>query len=298
MCAVPVHHLYRHLIRAAYASTRFSRTRTRSIRQLLRADAEAANRAPDSDSTTYAQRTMSLLLLASLSRQPMEGPDMPSRPHTDSLAAHLSQRIVRNLASLSYHHLSPHTQMQPLHRRAGGSSSNTNKKPGSSVLDALLSSADEWDAGDEEARPAGLRLDALTVAPKPVRGPVQYRHIYWDGQHTDKHVRAASDAGSAHGTLSELQDRLDRLREQHVQLVHEFGAKHARAQAVHDKYVQLRGTVKSLRRAEEQRSTQERLMQCPADMLCEVIDAAAATESLWLGRARWAMWRRGEFLPP
>ena len=250
MCAVPAHHLYRHLIRAAYASTRFSRTRTRSIRQLLRADAEAANRAPDSDSTTYA------------------------------------------------HHLSPHTQMQPLHRRAGGSSSNTNKKPGSSVLDALLSSADEWDAGDEEARPAGLRLDALTVAPKPVRGPVQYRHIYWDGQHTDKHVRAASDAGSAHGTLSELQDRLDRLREQHVQLVHEFGAKHARAQAVHDKYVQLRGTVKSLRRAEEQRSTQERLMQCPADMLCEVIDAAAATESLWLGRARWAMWRRGEFLPP
>ncbi|WFD20949.1 Coronin-like protein crn1 [Malassezia caprae] len=295
---VPVRHLYRHLIRAAYASTRFSRTRARSIRQLLRADAQAATHVPASDWMTHAQRTMSLLLLASLSRQPIEGPDMPSRPYTESLAAHLSQRIVRNLASLSYHHLSPHTQMQPLYRRAGGSSSNTNKRPGSAVLDALLSSADEQDAATEQARPAGLRLDTLTVMPKPLRGPVQYRHTYWDGQHTDKHVRAASDAGSGHGALHELQDRLDRLREQHVKLVHELGAKHARVKAVHDKYVQLRGTVKSLRRAEEQRSTQERLRQCPADMLCEVIDAAAATESLWLGRARWAMWRRGEFLPP
>ncbi|WFD24626.1 Coronin-like protein crn1 [Malassezia equina] len=161
-----------------------------NIRQLLRADAEAAKSAPESDAMTYAQRTMSLLLLASLSRQPLEGPDMPSKPYTHSLAANLSQRIVRNLASLSYHHLSPHTQMQPLHRRAGGSSSNTNKKPGSAVLDALLSHADELETRDDQARPAGLRLDALTVTPKPVRGPVQYRHTYWDGQHTDKHVPA------------------------------------------------------------------------------------------------------------
>lgn len=223
---------------------------------------------------------------------------MPSKPYTHSLAANLSQRIVRNLASLSYHHLSPHTQMQPLHRRAGGSSSNTNKKPGSAVLNALLSHAEELETQDEQARPAGLRLDALSVTPKPVRGPVQYRHTYWDGQHTDKHVRAASDAGSAQGTLQELQDRLDQLREQHTKLVHELGAKHARVQTVHEKYVQLRGTVKSLRRAEEQRVTQERLRQCPADMLCDVVDAAAATESLWLGRARWELWRRGAFLPP
>ncbi|WFD28662.1 hypothetical protein MNAN1_003675 [Malassezia nana] len=230
--SVPLLHAYRHLIRSAYASTRFSRTRTRSIRQLLRADAEAAMQKAHI-TADEAQRTMSLLVLASLSRQPLEGPDMPSRPFSDSLAAHLAQRIVRNLASLSYHHLSPHTQMQPLHRRTGGSSSNTNKKPGSAMLDALLSKADEpYD--NEQTPPAGLRLEALTVTPKPVRGPVQYRHTYWDGQQTDKHVRAAGHAGSAHGTLHELQERLDELRAQHSQLVQELGAKHARARAVHD----------------------------------------------------------------
>ena len=59
---------YRHLLRAALPAVRHSRTAARSVRQLLRADAEQAMHVPAAAWQPYAERTMALFVLTSLSR--------------------------------------------------------------------------------------------------------------------------------------------------------------------------------------------------------------------------------------
>lgn len=132
----------------------------------------------------------------------------------------------------------------------------------------------------------------LRVAPKPVRGPLHHRPLYWDGQRPEKHMRDAST------TTSELQERLTQLGQEWEQLSQSLGAEHKHAQAVRHKYIHLRGTLKTMRRAAEQQREQDTLRQCPVDMLHDVVSAAADSETLWLGTPRWTRWRRGEFLPP
>ena len=163
-------HVYRHLLRAARASVHFKRPAARSIRQLLRADVEAAMRisADTRDQELYAERTMGLLVLSALDRKQKstkkdkQGEGAQLCCFKTSHASILAKQVIRNLSSLSYHHLSPNTQMQPHSRRAGGSSSDTNIKP-SIVNDALNTDFGmDADAVAHET-PAALRLDMLMV---------------------------------------------------------------------------------------------------------------------------------------
>ena len=299
-------HVYRHLLRAARASVHFKRPAARSIRQLLRADVEAAMRisADTRDQELYAERTMGLLVLSALDRKQKstkkdkQGEGAPLCCFKTSHASFLAKQVIRNLSSLAYHHLSPNTQMQPHSRRAGGSSSDTNIKP-SIVNDALNTDFGmDADAVAHET-PVALRLDMLMVQSKPVRGPVHVRPVYWDGQHPEKHLRAVADSqGAATRTMHELQERLVQLQEETDSLTQQYGHQHRHTLAVRDKLVKLRGVVKSMRRAEERRRALEAQQQCPKDMLQEVVQAASESESLWLGGPRWKKWQRGEFLPP
>ena len=275
---------YRHLLRAALPAVRYSRTAARSVRQLLRADAEQAMHVPAAAWQPYAERTMALFVLTSLSRRPVHGPEARGssvwRPSSTSRAATLARRTLYHLVSLAYHHVSPHTLMQP--RRGGGSSADTMPKAPSVLQDK------ETDAPD--IAPVYPRV--LRVPPKPVRGPLHHRPPYWDGQRPEKHMRDAS------ATTNELQERLTQLGEEWELLSQSLGAEHKHAQAVRHKYIHLRGTLKTMRRAAEQQREQDTLRQCPVDMLHDVVSAAADSETLWLGTPRWTRWRRGEFLPP
>lgn len=275
---------YRHLLRAALPAVRYSRTSVRSVRQLLRADTEQAMHAPVSVWQPYAERTMAFLVLASLSRRPVHGPESKDstvwRPSSTSRAATLARRTLRHLVSLAYHHVSPHTLMQP--RRGGGSTTDTMPKAPSVLLD------DDSDVTDS----APVYPHVLRVAPKPVRGPLHHRPQYWDGQRPEKHMREASN------TTNELQERLTKLGEEVERITQTLGAEHKQTKAVRHKYIHLRGTLKTMRRAAEQLHEQEILRQCPVDMLHDVVSAAADSETLWLGTPRWTQWRRGEFLPP
>ena len=232
----------------------------------------------------YAERTMALFVLTSLSRRPVHGPEARGssvwRPSSTSRAATLARRTLYHLVSLAYHHVSPHTLMQP--RRGGGSSADTMPKAPSILQDK------EADVPDI----APVYPHVLRVPPKPVRGPLHHRPPYWDGQRPEKLMRDAST------TTNELQERLTQLSQEWEHLSQSLGAEHKHAQAVRHKYIHLRGTLKTMRRGAEQQREQDTLRQCPVDMLHDVVSAAAGSETLWLGTPRWTRWRRGEFLPP
>lgn len=240
-----------------------------------------------------ADRTMAVLVLAALSYRRTQGKEQTSCNF--SHAAILARHIVRNLASLSYHHLSPNTQMQPRKRRAGGSDTDTTQK--TSVLSHALGADDGLNEREEGAPLA--RLNILTVAPKPVRGPVHHRPVYWDGQRPEKHMRMASDAElSALHTHVEMQDRLTALKDHADKLKNELGANHKQTMAAREKFGQLQGTLKTMRRAAERQRQLEQLKQSPANLLHEIVHAGAAREQIWMGVPRFTKWQRGEFLPP
>ncbi|KAL4400351.1 hypothetical protein ACI68E_003268 [Malassezia pachydermatis] len=304
MTQLPLRHVYRHLLRAAAASVRFSRTDVKSIRQILRAELERIpTHASPQSVQVFAEQTMAWLLLASLHRRPVHEPQClegsPYRPSSSSPASALAQRLTKNLASLSYHHLSPHTQMQPPTRRTGGSKTDTSSKAPSALASALAEHDELWGGSTAMPGKTTTRLDVLTVAAKPMRGPVQHRMALWDGQHPEKHIRAAADdVVSSAAELPKLQQKLDTLKAQWDTMKEQYGPTHPRTQAARDQFQQLRGTVKGMKRMDAQRQAKERIRRNPARHLTDIVRLAAESESLWLGLPRWEAWAHGEYLPP
>lgn len=278
--------VFRQLLRAAAASVRFARPAARSVRKLVREDVEHATPALDTP-----QPTLALFLLSSLYDRPIAQPEHRGapvwRPDTSSDAARLAHRCVANLASLTYHHLSPNTAMQ--RKRAGGSSTSTAPRKQSVVNEALA----EMDAGTADTA-AGTHLRVLRVAPKPVRGPVGSKPMYWDAQHPEKHLANADDQGE----MERLERHVDELAQQHAALVAQLGAAHAQTKAAKTKLVDLRGTLKGMRKMATNRRAEAVLAQCPKDALVDVVEGLARREQLCLGVPRWQRWRDGGYLAP
>ena len=297
-----VRQAYRHLLRAASAATRYSRPAARSVRQLLRADVEATVRHGPSDPQCAAEHTMTLLLLSALHNRPVHGPAGPSGeswvPSSVSDASALAHKLVHNLASLSYHHLSPNTQMQPKARRAGGTTKSTALQRPSAVARALAEDEDGTPPESQvQVERPGLKLSVLRVAPKPVRGPVGHRPEYWDGQHPEKHLRAA-EGGEEQRELDAVERRIKHLGEALTASNEEHGRDHPESTALHSQLIEMRGTLKAIRRAQDRRLAEERLAQRPIAAMEQVASALADQEALWIGAARWQQRRRGEWLPP
>ncbi|CAD6972560.1 unnamed protein product [Tilletia controversa] len=148
--------VYRRLLRAVRASVKFHKPAASNLRRALRGEFVAAlsNTSGDPADVHFehsARNTIALLLSSafsprrdafdtshiagakvlaaqtasarpgpstatssSLHKSATEDDDDPTLHHT------LAHKVVENLASLVYHHLSPHTQMQPLSKRGGG----------------------------------------------------------------------------------------------------------------------------------------------------------------------------------
>ena len=212
--------VFRQLLRAASASVRFARPAARSVRKLVREDFEHATPALD-----VPQPTLTLFLLSALYERPIVQPAQRGapvwRPDSDSDAARLAHRCVANLASLTYHHLSPNTAMQ--RKRAGGSSTSTAPRKQSVVNEAFA----EMDAGTTDTA-GGMHLHVLHVAPRPVRGPVGSKPMYWDAQHPEKHLANVED----HGEMERLERHVEELAEQHATLVAQLGAAHGAARLI------------------------------------------------------------------
>lgn len=278
--------VFRQLLRAASASVRFARPAARSVRKLVREDVEHATPALDAP-----QPTLTLFLLSALYERPIVQPAQRGapvwRPDSDSDAARLAHRCVANLASLTYHHLSPNTAMQ--RKRAGGSSTSTAPRKQSVVNEAFA----EMDAGTTDTA-GGMHLHVLHVAPKPVRGPVGSKPMYWDAQHPEKHLANVED----HGEMERLERHVEELAEQYATLVAQLGAAHAQTKAAKTKLVDLRGSLKGMRKMAANRRTEAVLAQCPKDALVDVVKGLAHAERLCLGVPRWQRWRDGGYLAP
>lgn len=277
---------YRQLLRAASASVRFARPATRSLRKLLREDFEHAHAA-----SFVPERTLALFLLSALYQRPVAQPERlgapPWRPRSDTSAAHLAHRCTANLVSLTYHHLSPHTPMRS--QRVGGTSRSTAPRKRSAISDALGPMGAQ--ASKEES---GAHLDVLTVPAKPVRGPVGIKPLYWDAQHPEKHLAAAQ----GHDEMETLQTQFKVLAERHAALAQEHGVDHPRTKEAKAKMVDLRGSLKGMRRSAANRASEAALAQYPKDALWDVVQRVAASEALCLGMPRWDRWRQGGYLAP
>ena len=301
---VPLRHVYRHLWRAALPATRFNRSAARSIRQLLRADVVALMRdsklkfATETD-LLHAQNTMAVLLLSAISWRPMQGPSATAErawaPSSESRASLLAHRLVHNLASLSYHHLSPNTQMQPKWRRAGSSDTNTMPQKHSNVTRALAEGAVDADMNAAPQREAVRKVDLLRVPPKPVRGPVSRKPQFWDAQHPEKHLSAGLDKTR---DAQRVEQYVDELGDAYRKAVEEKGKLHTSAVALHNRLVETRGQLKAMRKAHDKQLASEKLQQRPINAMEEVVSALESSASLWIGRPRWMLLREGEYLPP
>ena len=128
------------------------------------------------------------------SPQPFRVP-VPSRENT------LAHRVLVNLSSLTYHHLSPNSRMIPLSRRTGGTSASTAPKlttrkvqdAGFRSINELYQNDSDDTAPDTQRALTSLTLQesprehvaSLLVPPKPIRGPKQAPGLpnrRWDGQ--------------------------------------------------------------------------------------------------------------------
>ncbi|TKY85665.1 hypothetical protein EX895_005205 [Sporisorium graminicola] len=243
----------------------------------------------------------------------------------------LPQRVVSNLSSLTYHHLSPHTQMQShahlkqnrtrkpqklssLARVLGKIEADVSIEPmqGASTdvgLEGVLSGGSgqyggpgrgAGGAGETVLNALHMKLGFLMPSAKPARGPVSARLKEWDGQDADK---IASE-----GSLRQMQSDLatvERLLQQHDA---DADAKRGGAtkqpslakqvQQLKAEAEQLRRKIKSASKALAQVQAREQLENIAVDHLADLVAAAQDSEQVMLGKRRWMMRKRGEFLPP
>lgn len=219
----------------------------------------------------------------------------------------LAHRLIRNVSSLCYHHLSPYTRMQPLSRRVGGTDTSVLRKRRGSiglkskVLDGAtfaMKSFESTSKPTNEAPPDLTVLPSLVVASKPVRGPIanplsrRFMPGRWDGQKTVRIIQT-TDAFVTH-----LESMVETLSEESEQAERRFGRASIEVQELKAKIKkvkgEVRGTLKIRQKADDRRSMQSG----PAEVLHDIFTKAQANNGNWLGAHRFQKWASGAFLPP
>ncbi|WFD44195.1 Coronin-like protein crn1 [Malassezia psittaci] len=278
--------VFRRLLRGATASVRFNREATQSIRKLLREDIEQAHSNAD-----VPENTMSFLLFASLYQRPIAQPERLEgpvwRPDSWTKAASLAHGCMYNLASLTYHHLSPNTAMQS--KRTGGSSTSTARRK-TSILNEMLSDPDSNFTESE----GNALLGVLQVAPKPVRGPVGAKPKVYDAQHPEKHL----DYVKEHGDYDTLKNRYEELRAEYGKLIDAYGYDHMKTMPKKLEVLRVRGYLRAMRKNSKNRTKEQMLAQYPKDALYDIIQGVANSEQLCAGLPRWKRWKQGQYLAP
>lgn len=265
---------------------------------------------PHSYATLAVEQNLLLLLSASLPAESIStnpeaqisrlfaAPGAPVFQPAHSFA----RRILENLASLTYHHVSPNTLMlsKKKPRLSGGSDaasarvarSRLGKAPSASLaasLSGLEASGDSIpDALDdtEHAHLGGSQrlLAPLQTSPRPVRGPVvsDARTHPWDGQRPQKHIDAAVQA--LDGESAQVQARVEAVRSVVAELERDDALpesdrarkmpKHVREEKVKT-LANLRANLKMSRTKRKRRVHDEWLAAAGKDLLLEVVQGAA-----------------------
>ncbi|CBQ72926.1 conserved hypothetical protein [Sporisorium reilianum SRZ2] len=234
-------------------------------------------------------------------------------------ATRLAHRVMANLSSLTYHHLSPHTQMQTrahlkqnsarkpqklssLARVLGKIEADAGEPAQSSSSSVGLESAfGAGKGGDETLNALHMKLGFLMPSAKPARGPVSARLKEWDGQ--------AADKIASEGSLRQMEADLatvERLLQQHdADAKQRGGAKQQQqpklgkeAQQLKTEAEGLRRKIKSASKALAQAEAREQLESIAVGHLADLVGAAQDSEQVMLGKRRWMRRKSGEFLPP
>ncbi|WFD36724.1 hypothetical protein MCUN1_003611 [Malassezia cuniculi] len=173
--------------------------------------------------------------------------------------------------------------------RIGGSSTSIvpHKR---TVVEHAYAFEDDMEAVDMNAAAAASKISILHVTPKPIRGPVGRRPKMWDGQQPEKHMskNETQSLDTLNNYITELGNAYTAARD----------ANDPSAEELRKRLVDARGTLKGLRKKNEQYLAEQELTQRPIRAMDDVVQLACSAESLWLGAARWQKLRRGEFLPP
>ncbi|KAE8195942.1 hypothetical protein CF335_g4974 [Tilletia laevis] len=356
--------VYRRLLRAVRASVKFHKPAASNLRRALRGEFVAAlsNTSGDPADVHFehsARNTIALLLSSafsprrdafdtshiagakvlaaqtasarpgpstatssSLHKSATEDDDDPTLHHT------LAHKVVENLASLVYHHLSPHTQMQPLSKRGGGTqqvmlvSGRTSSRSRSSsnsqndiALDVMGGDGPEgdwtnqWGRGQNDSPFSGeYRIPSLQVSSKPVRGPMGQRPNRWDGQKPMSVFLMQQQQQSSNGettstakssdSLTALQNRVLYLVERYRASREAEGESSNRTQKLLQEVRQVRGVLRSATKKAEQEERKRAVEKLPQQWLHDLVRNAEESGEAWLGGQRFGKWNRGEWLPP
>nr|CDI53401.1 putative protein [Melanopsichium pennsylvanicum 4] len=224
-------------------------------------------------------------------------------------ASRLAHRTIANLSSLTYHHLSPYTQMQS---RAHLKDNRALRKPKTlsslaRVLGKIDSSSSDssleaalLEGEDTVVNEAHMKIGFLYPSIKPKRGPVSGRLKEWNGQDAEKVV--------SEGVLAQMQmdlDTVERLLEEHNSATVGQGkgskkdqSASKQVQKLKTEAEQLKKRIKTVTKALMQAIAQSDLESIPVGHLADLVAAAQDKERLLLGKNRWLRRKNGEFLPP
>lgn len=277
--------VYRHLLRCSSYAVRHSRPAVKNVRRMLRDDIEAHLDTPEST----AANTL-LLYLAASNRQINNSSQSSQRKNTPS--SPLLHRMISNLSTLCYHHLSPNTMMQPniRSRRIGGTDSPASRRLRSRRASAKIG-ADERGSRSEEV------LLSLSVPSKRVRGPLigsvnarTLRAKRWDGQKHDNSIALTP------AKLAELEARVhDASQMVEKNKTDPFGKPPA---DLLKKFKDERGVLRSKTR--EWKLQQDALAdrQASKSLLVDLVTRTQSSLNAWIGAARFQKAGRNEWLPP
>lgn len=345
--------LYRSVLRSSASAVRFSRPATLNSRRYLRDDLAHElkldkvdpNSARHAQLRHYAETTSAFHLSSAISARELAEYDArytafrsdrdrqteavetqtidTATEKSQPVVTHaryqvsLPHRVISNLASLTYHHLSPNTRMQKKPVRlpeAKKSKPATSVKTIARVLakrEQAASSENDGETspslsegdyrellGDRGFDANVLRrcLSFLQPSPKARRGPFQSRSPSWNGQDFAK-LESPGVLAVLQEDLDILQDVERRLSSRDTMTYHAAPSSKV-LQKMRDEIAQIQVQIKGKLTRAKQRAETEQFEAISIDMLANLVSSAQSTEKLWIGQKRWLARQRNDFLPP
>lgn len=311
--------LFRNVARTIARHPAFTKQSRRSVHKLFRDDFEAATRptggcALDVHALRERARSTVMLLLAAGHRNTSEPKMSPegktiARPPNSRASQLVCRSVLQNLASLTYHLLSPNTYMPSVTkpRLVGGSDSlQRSSQPSRSQISMMLS---RKTSGDEDAPPDDTMrtVDELNVIARPARGPAfNPSHstsvagsggdagaqnpaaaslFPWDGQRPGRHLRAASQEPESienlEAVVSQLGERVSSFRQEERNAQDSVTQKRAADKAA--EYLRqlksINGTLKAQRRQQSAKQAESDLRIEARRAMADVVQRAKRATS-------------------
>lgn len=313
--AAEIRSIYRHLIRTSAHAVRHEKAEYQNIRRLLREDVRHLVDVGSSFKEIRKRAAMTYLLHLSSSqsaalamqRSRMKAVEREEERYAIKAPGGPVHRLMLNMSSLSYHHLSPHTMLQPSTKktRVGGSDSRSQRRHRQRVIDIQRHAT-----GDDETS-SGLKmvtslLPSLIVNPSrprgPLLGPSFARHRIpqrWNGQRAP-----TPSSGVSRVALHAKQRELDELAKPMLRARELSQASTAskedirRYEEIYSKFKQERGLLKSMTKSIAQADERITLQLNSANMLSNLVRQVEDSTGAMIGAKRFRRWADDEWLEP